>query len=414
MRTSIKQLIAPVFWKMHQQIKNHEYTHYWLPGGRGGTKSSFISVEIILGLMRTPGVHAIALRKVGATLRESVFAQLEWAINMLGVAKYWDIKVSPLSMTYRPYGNKVIFRGLDDVEKLKSVKIPKGYLAYGWFEELSEFSSMDEINNALQSIMRGGSDFWEFYSYNPPESINNWVNSECVIPKANRVVQKSCYLDVPREWIGEPFFLEAEDMKERHHDKWKWQYMGVPIGTGGEIFRNVKALSMTDEMISRFDRIHAGLDWGWSIDPLAYVEFQFDKARKTIYIYHEKYGLHINNDMIGRYILGRHLPCPVICDSADLRSINAIREMGVRAMPCVKGPNSVRTTTQYLTDDIDTIYIDPKRCPHTYKEFTGYALEPDKHGGFKADYPDKNNHCIDAVRYGTGERHIKAKRSNIY
>lgn len=215
MPTSIKDLIAPVFWNTHQQIKRHEYTHYWLPGGRGGTKSSFISIEIVLGMMRNKGFHAIALRKVGATLRESVFAQLEWAINMLGVEKYWDIKVSPLSMTYRPYGNKIIFRGLDDVQKLKSIKIPKGYLAYGWFEELSEFSSMDEINSALQSIMRGGDKFWIFYSYNPPESINNWVNSECVMPKPNRIVQRSCYLDVPKEWLGDPFIYEADDMKER-------------------------------------------------------------------------------------------------------------------------------------------------------------------------------------------------------
>lgn len=397
---NIKDLISPVFWKTHRQIKRHDYTHYWLPGGRGGTKSSFISIEIVLGLMKRKGINAIALRKVGATLRESVFAQLEWAINMLGVASYWEIKVSPLSMTYKPYGNRVIFRGLDNAEKLKSVKISNGYLAYAWFEELSEFSSMDEINNALQSIMRGGEDFWIFYSYNPPESVNNWVNAECVVEKPNRVVQKSCYLDVPKEWIGDPFYYEAEDMKERRPEKWKWQYMGVPTGTGGEIFRNVRPLAMSDEMIQSFDRIHAGLDWGWSIDPLAYVEFQFDKTRRAIYIYNEKYGLHINNDEIGRYILERNLPCPVICDSADQRAIDALRQMGVRAMPCVKGPNSVRTTTQYLTDDIDVIYIDPKRCPHAYDEFTGYSLDPDRHGGFKADYPDRDNHCIDAVRYG--------------
>ena len=140
MQIGIKSLIAPVFWKTHNQIKNHTYTHYWLPGGRGGTKSSFISLEIILGLMEHPGRHAIALRKVGVTLRESVFSQLEWAISTLGAYDKWEIRISPLSMTYKPNGNKIIFRGLDDTEKLKSIKLPKGYLAYAWFEELSEFS----------------------------------------------------------------------------------------------------------------------------------------------------------------------------------------------------------------------------------------------------------------------------------
>lgn len=414
MQIGIKSLIAPVFWKTHNQIKNHTYTHYWLPGGRGGTKSSFISLEIILGLMEHPGRHAIALRKVGVTLRESVFSQLEWAISTLGAYDKWEIRISPLSMTYKPNGNKIIFRGLDDTEKLKSIKLPKGYLAYAWFEELSEFSSLDEINNALQSIMRGGQLFWIFYSYNPPESINNWVNAECVIPKGNRVVQKSCYLDVPRDWLGEPFFYEAEDMKIRRPEKWKWQYMGVPTGTGGEVFRNVSAMTMTDEQINQFDHIRAGLDWGWSIDPLAYIEFQYDRMRKSIYIYHEYVGLHISNERIAQHIRKRQPPCPVVCDSADLRAISAIRSMGVQAQPCVKGPYSVRSTTQFLTDDIEHIYIDPKRCPNAYREFTTYELEKDKYGNFKSDFPDKNNHCIDAVRYGIGERHIKAARSNLY
>lgn len=159
MPTNLNELIAPVFYKLHHQIKNHEYTHYWLRGGRGSTKSSVISLEIIIGMMKNPEYNAIVFRKVGHYLKESVFEQLIWAIDKLNVTDFWQINLSPLGLTYKPTGQRIIFRGCDDPKKTKSVKLRKGYFAYCWYEELDEFIGMNEIDTLNQSVLRGGNKF---------------------------------------------------------------------------------------------------------------------------------------------------------------------------------------------------------------------------------------------------------------
>ena len=108
MQCSLDRLIAPSFYKVHNSIE--DYTHFWLCGGRGSTKSSFVSVEIILGIMKNADTNAVVLRKVGAYLKDSVFSQLEWAIEKLGVSDMWDIKASVPEMVYKKTGQKIQFR----------------------------------------------------------------------------------------------------------------------------------------------------------------------------------------------------------------------------------------------------------------------------------------------------------------
>ena len=155
-QVKLSGLIAPSFYGLHWDILEHRHTHYKLAGGRGSTKSSFVSLEIILGMMQDPKANAIAMRKVGRFLDESVFQQLIWAINVLGVADKWKIRYSPLGLTYTPFGNRIIFRGADDPQKIKSVKLANGYFKYIWFEERAEFDGEEEERTILQSLMRGG------------------------------------------------------------------------------------------------------------------------------------------------------------------------------------------------------------------------------------------------------------------
>jgi PBSX family phage terminase large subunit len=110
---SLKDLIAPPFYEVHRAIKEHSFTHYDLMGGRGSTKSSFASIEIILILLRNSEAHAVVLRKVAATLRDSVFAQYIWAISRLKLERYFICKVSPMELIFKPTGQKILFRGLD-------------------------------------------------------------------------------------------------------------------------------------------------------------------------------------------------------------------------------------------------------------------------------------------------------------
>jgi phage terminase large subunit len=293
--TRLSNVIAPSFYKVHKAIKEKRYTHYWLGGGRGSTKSSFVAIETILGIMSDPEANAVSLRKVKDTLKDSVFEQLQWAIEVLGVGQYWHDSVSPLSLTYIPTGQKIIFRGADKPKKIKSIKFARGYCKFIWYEEVDEFEGMEEIRMINQSLMRGGSSFIVFYSYNPPKSANNWVNAEVQLTRKDRLFHHSNYLTVPREWLGDQFLIEAEHLKETKPTSYQHEYLGEVTGTGGEVFDNVKVRQISDDEISGFFNIKRGLDFGYAIDPLSYGVMHYDRKKKRLYIFHELFKVGMSN-----------------------------------------------------------------------------------------------------------------------
>lgn len=416
-KISLKNLIAPSFYDLHKQIKNNAYTHYWLKGGRGGTKSSFIAIEIIIGMMKDPLANAMALRKVAEYLHDSVYEQLIWAIDALQVSHLWDTKSNPLEITYIPTGQKIIFRGADKPKKIKSTKLRKGYFKYVWFEEVDEFNGMEEIRTILQSLMRGGSIFAIFYSYNPPNNPSNWVNQEVLIERPDRIVHHSTYLTVPREWLGEQFFIEAEHLKRTNPKAYEHEYLGEVNGTGGEVFNNVIIRKITNDEIKSFDRIKRGLDFGYAADPLAYITMHYDKTRRRLFIFSEIYKTNMSNRKLADEIKKENPDNKeIIADSAEPKSIAELNSYGLRVRGAKKGPDSVDYGMQFLSREVEEIIIDPVRCPNATREFTSYSLEKDKNGNWKADYPDKNNHTIDAVRYALedymgGSKKVKATSS---
>lgn len=397
----LTELIAPSFYNLHWDIAEHKHTHYKLPGGRGSTKSSVVSIEIILGMMQDPQANAIAMRKVGRFLEESVFEQLIWAIEMLGVPDKWKIRYSPLGLTYIPYGNRIIFRGADDPQKIKSVKLANGYFKYIWFEERAEFDGPEEERTILQSLMRGGSEYFVFYSWNPPKSINNWVNQDVLIEREDTLIYPTDYRTVPKEWLGEQFFIEAEHLKKVKPKAYEHEYLGIATGTGGAVFENVTVRKITPEEIARFDRIRHGLDFGYGADPLAYIKMHYDKTRKRLFLFGEIYKVKLGNTKAAQEIRKLNpLNRVITADSEEPRAIAALNELGLRVIGAKKGPGSVDYGMEFLADELEEIIIDPERCPNAVREFTGYELEMDKNGNFKGSYPDKDNHTIDAVRYG--------------
>lgn len=402
-KIKLKRLIAPSFFSVHNAIKKDRYTHYWLKGGRGSTKSSFVSIEIILSMMRDAEngeiTNAVALRKVKDTLKDSVFEQLAWAIEKLGVSHLWHIPQSKLEITYLPTGQKILFRGADKPKKIKSTKVSKGYIKYIWYEELDEFNGMEEIRNINQSLMRGGEKFVVFYTFNPPQSVRNWVNTELLTDRKDRLVHHSTYLTVPKEWLGPQFVIEAEHLKKVNEKAYRHEYLGEVTGTGGEIFTNVTIRKITGEEIKRFDRIKRGIDFGYAVDPFAYVVMHYDKTRRRLYIFHEIYKVGLSNRKAAQLIKKENTNNGlIVADSAEPKSIAELKEYGLRIKGAKKGPDSVDYGIKFL-QDLEEIIIDGERCPNTAREFLNYELEKDKDGNFKAEFPDKNNHTIDAVRY---------------
>lgn len=403
MEVKLSALIAPSFFNIHADIKKQGHTHYWFPGGRGSTKSSFDSEEIILGMMRDAGndVHsnAIAIRKVGLYLKDSVYEQLEWAIQALKVEHLWDCKISPMTMTYLPTGQKILFRGADKPKKIKSTKVKKGYIKYIWYEEVDEFNGPEEIRTINQTLMRGGEVFVVFYSFNPPKSQRNWVNTEVLVERPDRLVHHSTYLTVPRAWLGEQFFIEAEHLKKAKPEAYEHEYLGKVTGTGGEVFKNVSIRKITDEEIAAFDRIKRGIDWGYAIDPFCWGKGHYDKTRRRLYIFDEIYKVGLSNKKAAELILAKDPNHQAItADSAEPKSIAEIKTYGIRIKPAKKGPDSVEYGIKFL-QDLEEIIIDNERCPNTAREFLGYEIAKDAQGNFKADFPDKDNHTIDLWRY---------------
>lgn len=395
----LSALLAPVFYPVHKQIRENRYTHFYLKGGRGSGKSSFASLEVIWGMMRNPGTSAVVLRKVGRTLKDSVFEQLLWAIEKLGADLYWEKKLCPLQLIYKPTGQKILFRGADEPRKIKSTKVKNGYIRYIWYEEADEFGGPEEFRIINQSLMRGGEQFTVLYTFNPPKSKRHWINQELNGAQEGRLVHQSDYRDVPREWLGEPFFLEAEHLKKTRPEAYANEYLGEAVGEGGEVFRNLTLRPITDEEIAEFDHIARGIDWGYAADPFCYVENHFDAARRRLYITFEIYKTNLSNRRAAELIRKHDESGGLItCDSAEPKSIAEMIDYGLRVVGAKKGPDSVEYGIKWL-QDLEEIVIDPARCENAAREFVSYCLEKDKNGNFQGRYPDRDNHTIDAVRY---------------
>lgn len=399
----LTDVIAPAFYELHNEIAAEMFTHHWLAGGRGSTKSSFVSVEVILSIMRDAeegkNTHALILRRYSNTLRESVFEQMLWAIDVLGVSHLWKAGVSPMKLVYKRTGQSVLFRGVDDATKLKSIKVRSGIIKYLWVEEATEFEGAEKLRGVLQSVIRGGSKFTCFYSYNPPRAAANWVNRYVSIERPATVVHHSDYRTVPREWLGESFLTEAEHLREVNPDAYRHEYLGEITGTGGEVFDNITLRTIADKEIETFDNLRRGIDWGYAADPFAYNCCHYDKTRRRLYIFFEIHKVKFSNRAAAEAIKQQAERGLITCDSAEPKSIDEMRGYGLRVKGAKKGPDSVEYGIKWL-QDLEEIVIDPKRCPETAREFCSYELERDREGNFKEGYPDRNNHHIDAIRYG--------------
>lgn len=394
----LSEKIGSAFYDVAHDVFHHGHTHYDFSGGRGSLKSSTVSVLVPLLLINNPGTHALVLRKVANTIRDSVYAQYIWAIGELGMAAYWEAKVSPMELIYKPTGQKIMFRGADDPMKIKSIKVPFGYIAVTHFEEKDQFAGRAEIRTILQSTMRGGSKYWNFESYNPPISRDNWANKDSLEERTDRMCHKSTYLQAPPEWLGEQFLAEAEHLKATDERAYQHEYLGIPVGTGGNVFDNLELREITDEEIAQFDRIYQGVDWGWFPDPFAFIRLHYDRARETIYLMDEIYQNKLTNEASGNIIIQRgYKDAYITCDSAEPKSVTDYRAMGLQAKAAVKGPGSVDYGMKWLQRR--KIVIDRKRTPNAYNEFVNYEYDRNKDGDIISGYPDENNHLIDATRY---------------
>lgn len=371
---------------------------YVFEGGRGGLKSSFIAFKIVELIKNNPDMHACAVRKFYSTIKDSVYTKIKWAIHELGLDEEFKFKTSPFEIIYKPTGQIIYFRGCDDPTKLKSITPPFGYIGILWKEEKDQLAGPEEERSVNQSVLRGGSVSYDFSSYNPPKSTSNWVNRQKLEPNENRIIHTSSYLDVPVEWLGQMFIDEAEHLKKINPTAYEHEYLGIPNGTGGNVFEYLEVRRITDEEIEIMDRIYQGVDFGWFPDQYAFLRTYYDADAEKIYLLDELYVNKQSNQQTGEWILNKEYnDYTIICDSAEPKSVNDYRDMGLPARGAVKGPGSIEYGFKWLQRR--TIVIDPERTPNAYKEIIEYEYARDKDGNIISGYPDGNDHAISALRY---------------
>ena len=387
------------FNELSLDIDREAHSEYWLKGGRGSGKSSFIARKLLLGMLAHPRASALVCRKVAATLRQSVYEEIAGAVDALGLRPWCTFRLSPLQIDFRT-GQRILFRGADDPGKSKSIALARGYFGYLWFEELSEFDGMGDIVTIRASAVRGKSDQRPvtFCSYNPPASAHSWVNREALAPRPARRVHHSTYLELPREWIGEAFIADAEALRVSNERAYRHMYLGEVTGTGGQVFDNLRIRPIGDGELDALSAFYNGLDFGFASDPDALTRWAWSPGRRTLYAVAEFYKSRTLTDALAEAVRGIADGQTVYCDSEDPRAIAELRRRGVRAAGVRKGPGSVRAGLKWL-QDLSAIVIDPARTPNIAREFSGYAYLRDREGNVLPEPEGRDDHTVDSARY---------------
>lgn len=417
----VKPHIAQVYHDLHDDIVAGGHQYINLPGGRGSGKSSFCALEIVAQLMkdRTAQSNALIVRKWAVTLRGSVFSQIDWAINQLGVADRWQHTLTPLQFVYKDTGQVIRLTGLDDAGKLKSIKPSRGYFRFLWIEEFSEIVGEPELRNLQQSVLRGGDVFTVFRSFNPPISAANWANVFINRPDDRAVTLLTTYKDIPVEWLGQAFVDEAERLREINPRAYDNEYLGQACGNGSEVFPNLEIRKIGDDEYNGVQYAYCGLDFGWASDPAAFIRLGYDRKTETIMFMNEIYRRQLSNRELRDLIVesgfnqwgnqvGYISPLfpqsvpdhelMIICDSASPKDIADLKVLGLRTVPCHKEQGCVIRRIRWLQHR--KIVIDPARTPHAAEEFQNYSYDIDKRSGeVLSSVPDRDNHLIDACAY---------------
>src|SRR5574344_540952 len=420
MKIKSNTIFAKKYNKPFRWIMKHEKERYTFTGGRASCKSSFISLIIVMLIVMNPRYNALIIRKTAKNLRRSVFEQIVWAIDTLGLRSRFKIpksQTAALPVTYtRKDGStqQIIFAGCDDPEKIKSIKVANGYFAILWVEEKTEFNPA-ELQNIKISALRGGNQFYIFESYNPPSATRHWCNREANTHDPSRIVFHTTYVDIPRDWLGDAIMHDIEQTKATNKRAYDNIYLGIATGTGRSIFENVELRKITDDEIATFDYVYNGIDWGYYPDPFAWGRMSYDARKATLYIYDELYLLKHGNiqasNALQEYLESQCLDADglprinvktdrIKADSSEPKSINDFYKWGWNIRGAIKGAGSPEAGYKWL-QGLTAIVIDPERCPKIADLFTLYEYEIDKRTGeIMTDYPQgQPDHGMALTRY---------------
>ena len=419
--TALKTNVEPLRINLPELV-GKGYGTFWrfkgryrvVKGSRASKKSKTTALWFIVNMMKYPQANTLVIRKTFRTLKDSCFTELKWAVHRLKVDAWWDFKESPLEATYKPTGQKIYFRGLDDPLKVTSITVDVGVLCWAWLEEAYEVMDEDDFNILDESIRgevpEGLFKQWTI-TFNPWNE-HHFLKKRFFDPPPDPDILAITTNYMCNEWLDAADIKVFEDMKKRNPRRYAVAGLGGWGIVDGLVYENWKEQEF-DTKSPEFLKEHPsivsafGLDFGYTNDPTALFCGLYDKDTKQLFVFDEMYGKGMSNKKIYDTIkeMG-YSKERITADSAEPKSIDELKGMGLRVTSAAKGKDSIQNGIQWIQDL--EIIIHP-RCVNFLTEISNYTWDKDKFGN-KLNVPiDDFNHIMDAMRYGL-EKHIRGNK----
>lgn len=415
-------------------MQNNEYTHVYLPdivgggyrkfwnykgryrackGSRASKKSKTMALWTIYSMMKYPAANMLVVRKTYRTLKDSCYTELQWAVNRLSVSHLWEFTKNPLEATFKPTGQKIYFRGLDDPLKVTSVTVGVGVLCWLWIEEAYEISKekdFDILDESIRGEVPEGLFKQVTLTFNPWNE-HHWIKKRFFDNSSENALAMTTNYKC-NEWLDAADFALFEEMRVRNPRRYAVAGLGEWGIVDGLIYENweeqefdVEEITQNPDVVSVF-----GLDFGYTNDPTAFICALLNVKEKNLYVFDELYEKGLSNEKIAEKIkamgYGKER---IIADSAEPKSIDQLKGLGLRVKGAAKGRDSIKNGIQWIQDL--KILIHP-RCVNFQTEISNYTWATDKFGN-KLNVPiDDFNHAMDALRYSL-ERYISDNKIRL-
>lgn len=376
-------------------------------GSRASKKSKTTALWFIYNMMKYPGANTLVVRKTGRTLKDSCFTELKWAADRLGVSHLWTFKESPLEMTYNPYGTKIYFRGVDDPLKITSITVNTGALCWMWVEEAYELkeNDFDTLDESIRGETPAGLFKQVTLTFNP-WSDKSWLKRRFFdVSDPDILAITTNYMC--NEWLDESDLKVFERMKATNYRRYLVAGLGEFGVQDGIIYDNFEESDFTLSDLPADARSAFGLDFGYTHDPTALFCGFVSLEHRKIFVWDELYKKGLSNNAIYNEVIrmgyGKER---ITADSAEPKSIDQLKGLGLRIKGAKKGKDSVRNGIQWIQDF--KIIVNP-RCVNFLTEISTYSWAADRHGNKLNQPEDDNNHLMDAMRYGLEDLIINKK-----
>lgn len=389
--------------KGYKQFWDFKGRYLVCKGSRASKKSKTTALKLIYRMMQPQykEANAIVFRKTYRTLKDSCFSDLRWAIHRFEVDDFWETRLSPLKITYKPTGQKILFRGLDDPLKVTSISVDKGYLCWAWLEEAYELLKEEDFDMIDESIRGAIPDplYKQWIITFNPWNEKHWIKRRFFDRQDDNILAMTTNYKC-NEWLDKSDLKLFEDMRLHNPRRYRVAGLGDWGIVEGLIYENWVEQTFTLDDIRHCQTI-SGLDFGYTNDPTAFLIGFIDQDAKKIYIWDEIYKKGLTNRMIYQEIQNAgYAKEKITADSAEPKSIDELRELGLRVHGARKGRDSINNGIQYIQDY--QIVVHP-RCVNFLTEINNYTWDSDKFGS-RINVPiDDFNHLMDALRYAVSD-----------